>query len=81
MAKQYCSAEQADASKLIPTLAVLCLVSVAVMTPAATAEFLPPTSATTIKCYSYDDNGNILSIQVSIDPIIDSNIIFDGLEQ
>ena len=37
MAQQYCNAEQADTPKLIPTLAVLCLVSVAVMTPAGTS--------------------------------------------
>ncbi len=36
MAKQYCNAEQAETPKLIPTLAVLCLVSVAVLTPAGT---------------------------------------------
>jgi len=55
MAKQYCNAEQADTSKLIPTLAVLCLMSVAVLTPAATAELLLPASATTIKCYGCYD--------------------------
>ncbi len=38
MPKQFCNAEQAGTPKLIPTLAVLCLVSVAVLTPAATAE-------------------------------------------
>ena len=81
MAKQYCNAKQAATSKRIPTLAVLCLVSVAVLTPAATAEFLPPASATTIKCYSCDDNGNMLSIRVSNDPNIDSNIFSAGLEQ
>ncbi len=37
MIKHYCNAEQADTPKLIPTLAVLCLVSVAVMTPAGTS--------------------------------------------
>ncbi len=36
MVKQYCNAEQALAPRRIPTLAVLCLVSVAVLTPAGT---------------------------------------------
>ena len=81
MAQQYCNIEQALTHKLIPTLAVLCLVSVAVMTPAATADLVPPVSASTIKCYGCDDNGNMLSIQVSIDPIIDLNIFSAGLEQ
>ncbi|MCH8228248.1 MAG: FG-GAP repeat protein, partial [Proteobacteria bacterium] len=35
MAKQYCNAEQADTPKLIPTLAVLSLASLAVLTSAA----------------------------------------------
>ena len=34
MVKQFCNAEQADTPKLFPTLAVLFLVSVAVLTPA-----------------------------------------------
>ena len=51
------------------------------MTPAANAELLPPASATTIKCYGCHDNGNMPSIQVSIDPIIDPNIFSAGLEQ
>jgi uncharacterized protein YhfF len=38
MAQQYCNAEQADTPKLIPTLAVLCLVIVAVITPAGAAD-------------------------------------------
>jgi len=33
MAQQYCNAEQTDTPKLIPTLVVLCLLSVAVLTP------------------------------------------------
>ena len=37
MARQYCDAERAPAPKLIPTLAVLCLVSVAVLTPTGTS--------------------------------------------
>ncbi len=81
MAQQYCNIEQALTHKLIPTLAVLCLVSVAVLTLSATAELVPTVSATTIKCYGCDDNANMLSIQASIDPIIDPNIFSAGLEQ
>ena len=36
MVKQYCNAEQALAPRRIPTLAVLFLVTVAVLTPAGT---------------------------------------------
>ena len=81
MVRQYCNAKQALTTKPLLTFALLCLVSVAVLTPAATAELLQPASATTIKCYSCDDNGNMLSIRVSIDPNIDSNIFSAGLEQ
>jgi len=81
MVRQYCNAKQALTTRPLLTFALLCLVSVAVLTPAATAEFLPPASATTIKYYGCDDNGNMLSIQVSIDPIIDPNIFSAGLEQ
>ncbi len=81
MAKQYCNAKQALTTKPLLTCALLCLVSVAVLTPSATAELVPPVSATTIKCYGCDDNANMLSIQASIDPIIDPNIFSAGLEQ
>ena len=42
MARQYYNAEQVFTPKLIPTLVVLCLVCVAVLTPAGAFSVTPP---------------------------------------